>query len=115
MYFRALFATVAQSFGAYLDLYLLMALGMCSDRKELIIQDLDKYGLKRDKKFAIYDITKTNKAYYASLKENAAEDMKTLKEKYIIRKEGEEEGESEEEKKKKSTSKVAPHDHPKKQ
>lgn len=90
MYFRALFATFAQSFAAYLDFYLLMAIGVCSDRKELLIRNLDEYGVKRSKGFAIYDITKTNKPYYASLKENIAEDESILRKKYILLKEGEE-------------------------
>jgi len=90
MYFRAWFAVIFQCFAVYVDLYLLVALGICSDRRELLIRNLDEYGVKRSKGFAIYDITKTNKPYYASLKENAAEDEKTLSEKYFIHKEGQE-------------------------
>ncbi len=89
LYFRAFFATIAQCFASYLDLYLLVAIGICSDRRELLIRNLDEYGVKRSKGFAIYDITKTNKPYYASLKENIAEDEKAMQEKYIILKEGE--------------------------
>ena len=90
MYFRALLAAFTQTFAVYLDLYLLLALGVCSDRKELLIRNLDEYGVRRPRKFAIYDITKTNKPYYASLKENVAEDEESLRKKYVLLKEGEE-------------------------
>ena len=91
MYFRALLALFFQSSGSYLTLYLLVAIGICSDRRELLIRNLDEYGVKRAKGFAIYDITKTSKPYYASLKENVAEDEKALREKYVVLKEGEQE------------------------
>ena len=89
MYLRALLGVVFQSFAIYLTSYLMIAIGFFTDRRELLIRDLDEYGVKRSKGFAIYDITKTNKPYYASLRENAAEDEKALQEKYLIVKEGE--------------------------
>ncbi len=89
LYFRALIATLVQGFAFYLNGFLMVALGFFSDRRELLIRDLDEYGVKRSKGFAIYDITKTNKPYYASLRENAAEDEHALRENYIVSKEGE--------------------------
>lgn len=92
LYVRALLALLFQSFAIYLDLFLMVAVGICTDRKELLIRDLDEYGVKRSKGFAIYDITKTNKPYYASLKESAAEDEKSMQDRYMVVKEGEENG-----------------------
>ncbi len=88
LYLRALVAIIVESFAVYVDLFLMIAIGLCSDRKELLIRDLDEYGVKRAKGFAIYDITKTNKPYYSSLRENAATDEKSLRDQYMVVKEG---------------------------
>ena len=112
LYVRALVALAVQSFSIYIDVFLMIAVGVFSDRKEFLIRDLDEYGVKRSKGFAIYDITKTSKPYYSSLRENAATDEKSLRDQYLLVKEGEDQAQPAREPQRLPLNSVAPEPEP---